>query len=54
MILIRAGKFCALAEMEKIARRCGVGEGGGAREAFAAHSLMSKVRGLGVVEGGMD
>jgi hypothetical protein len=29
--------------MEKIVRRCGVGESGSNREAFAPHSLMSKV-----------
>lgn len=39
------GKFCALAELEKVARRCGEGAGNG--QAFAPHSLISKVKLIG-------
>ncbi len=41
------GKFCALAEVEKIARRCGGGDGAGKDQSFAPHSLMSKVKLIG-------
>jgi hypothetical protein len=36
-----------MAEMEKIARKCGAGFGTGAKEAFSPNSLISKVNSSG-------